>query len=437
MNFAVLVFVVGVIWVQQWSRLPVWYEWLLLTGMVFLLGARRYWLGLALLTGVVWASIYGGWRLSGVLVAELQGKDIQVQGYILSLPQTEDNRQSFDFWVTQAQPGIPDKLHLNWYEPIVDLRAGQAWEMTVRLKKPHGRNNPGGYDYEGWLFANHIGATGYVRTHPGPKLIPPTLQFDRYIALSRQLISERLSAALPNSRQLGVIQALTIGNQTAISQRQWDLYRKTGIVHLMVISGSHISLIAGLCFISVRRIWARWGGLQVSPQNMAALIAWLVALLYAALSGFSVPTQRALLMLTVGLWSVVWQRHTTPLQILCLALLAVVGFDPLSVVSVGFWLSFAAVALLIFFSAGRLGKTSYWREALKLHLVMAIGLAPLLMVFFQQVSLIAPLANWIAVPLIGGVITPLALLVTVVALFSIDLATLLFWPIDRLLQGLE
>ncbi len=437
MNLAVPAFVLGVTWVQHWSRLPVAYEWLVLIVIGLWLGFRRHWLGCAMLLGVLWASTYADWRLSGQLADDLQGQDVRIQGFILSLPQQQDHRSSFDFTVTRAPPGIPDKLRLTWYDPPTLLRAGQAWEMTVRLKRPHGRSNPGGFDYEAWLFANHIAATGYVRTHPEAGRIAPPVRISRYIGVWRQAISDRLDAALPDSRQLGVIKALTIGSQDLISRQQWELFRKTGVVHLMVISGSHISLIAGLLFLGVRWAWARYGGLRVSPQNMAALLAWLAALLYAALAGFSVPTQRAVLMLTVGLCAVVWQRHTAPFQVLGLALLAVVGFDPLAVLSVGFWLSFTAVALLIFISAGRLGKAGYWREALKLHFAMAIGLAPLLLVFFQQVSLVSPLANWLAVPLVGLCITPMALLATGLAGLSASLARLLLWPVDQLLQGLE
>lgn len=437
MSLGILAFVAGVTWVQHWSRLPIGLEWFLLIGMVLLLAVFRLWIAWAMLLGVLWASVYGDWRLSETLAVNLQGQDIKLQGYILSLPEHQDNRLSFDFVVTKAQPGIPVKLHLNWYNPKVELRAGQAWEMSVRLKRPHGRSNPGGFDYEAWLFANHVGATGYVRTNSEPQPLSTAFNLQRTIAVCRQAISDHLDKALPDSKQLGVIKALTIGSQDLISQQQWALFRQTGIVHLMVISGSHISLIAGLVFLLVRRFWIRWGSLQISPQNVAALLAWFAALFYAGLSGFSIPTQRAMLMLSVALWAIVRQRHTAAMPILALALLVVVLVDPLAVISAGFWLSFVAVALLIFISSGRLGHTTYWREAFKLHFAMAVGLAPLLIVFFQQVSLIAPFANWLAVPLVGFLVTPLALLGTATALLSDKLAGWLLWPVDGLLQVQE
>ncbi len=437
MNALILAFVVGVTWVQHWPRLPGAYEWSCLLLACVVLGWLRQRLACVLLLGVIWACCFASWRMTDVLDVSLQGRDVVVQGYILSLPQLQDGRASFDFQVTQAITGVPEKIRLNWYKPPADLAAGQAWRIVVRLKRPHGRHNPGGFDYEAWLFSNHIGATGYVRPDNKNKDVELTFNWQRGIAISRQMLSRLLDAAMPDSPQLGVIKALTIGSQDLISRQQWMLYRKTGVVHLMVISGSHISLIAGLVFVGVRRGWARWGCLRWAPQNVSALAAWLAAVFYAALAGFSVPTQRAVVMLTIGLLSVVWQRHSSALQILLLALLAVVAFDPLAVLSAGFWLSFTAVALLLIATTGRLGKLSYWRGSIGMHFVMAIGLAPLLVVFFQQVSIVSPLANLFAVPLVGLVITPAALLASVVALWSVYAAGLLLWPVGKLLQGLE
>ena len=436
MELPIIAFFCGIATVQQWTRLPGTWEWLLLILLALFLGAKRLWLGCIFLLGIIWASFHANWQLSDRLTDTLKGKDVLVQGYIANLPHLQDNRISFDFKVTQADEGVPSKLRLNWYYPPNEVKAGQAWALTVRLKKPHGRSNPGGFDYEAWLFSNHIGATGYVRPKPMPQQIPPFFALSRYVAECRQAISDHLDVALPASNQLGIIKALTIGSQDLISQQQWEVFRATGIVHLMVISGAHISLVAGLVFFVVRRCWILLGILRISPQNPAAVAAWLAALFYAALAGFSVPTQRAMLMLSVGLWCIVWQRNTAPMQALLLALLVVIVFDPLALLSVGFWLSFAAVALLIYVSSARLGSAKRWIHVTKLQLAMTIGLAPLLIVFFQRVSVIAPLANGLAVPLIGVVVTPLCLLAAGLSFISPLLAKALLWPIDQLLQGL-
>ena len=386
--------------------------------------------------GMMWASVYGQYLLNHRLADQLEGEDVVVQGYVANFPKPLENRVGFDFIVTKAIEGVPGKIRLNWYSPPIAIKAGQVWQMAVRLKKPHARINPGGFDYEAWLFANHIGATGYVRPKPQPQQINSHFSAHRCLVQFRQLISDQLDAALPGSEQLGMIKALSIGSQELISQHQWEVFRITGIVHLMVISGGHISLVAGLVFLLVRRTWAWLGVLQVSPQTMAAYAAWLAGLWYGAIAGFSLPVQRAELMLTVWLWAIVRQRHTASMQVLLLALLVVVLFDPLALLSAGFWLSFAAVALLLFISANRLGKLRYWYQIGKVHLAMAIGLGPLLILFFQQVSLVAPLANYVAVPLIGVLITPLSLLAVLVAFISPWLASVLLWPVETLLKWL-
>ncbi|MBD9356597.1 DNA internalization-related competence protein ComEC/Rec2 [Methylomonas albis] len=436
MNSSSLMFLAGIVAVQQFSRLPNMFELLGLGIGCLLLIFRRDWRFFALFAGLLWASLFGGWRLSQQLPDTYQNREVKVQGYIASLPQQQDQRTNFDFIVTAPTDGFPDKIRLSWYYPQLNLAAGQSWEFHVKLRKPHGRLNPGGFDFEAWLFTNHIGATGYVRDKPPPQIVSISPSIGQYFARYRQAIADRLDAALPGSEQLGIIKALTIGSQNAITQQQWQVFRVTGVVHLIVISGSHISLIAGLIYLWSRRLWAYTGVLSISPQRAAALCAWLAAVFYAGLAGYSVPTLRAVIMLSVALAAIAWQRNTAPMRVLLLALLAVCLIDPLAVLSVGFWLSFVAVALLIYVSAGRLGRPSYWREAGGAQLATAVGLSPLLIVFFQQVSLISPVANWLAVPVIGILIVPPALLAVVLLFIWPWLAALLLHLLDYLLQGL-
>lgn len=436
MTLCSLAFLCGIIAVQQLSELPRPIALLLLACLGILLAYKRYWPMMFFIFGLLWASLFGHWRIGERLPDNFQNTEVSVEGYIASLPERQDQRISFDFIVTQPADHFPKKIRLSWYNPRQPMAAGQSWRMTVKLKQPHGRINPGGFDYETWLFANHIGATGYIKDKSAPQPIAPSPDLPRYFAVWRQSISDRLDAALPDGKQLGIIKALTIGSEAGISQTQWDIFRSTGTIHLIVISGSHITLIAGLIYLWVRRGWAWTGLLGISPQRVAAVTAWLAALFYSGLAGYSIPTLRADIMLSVAMAAIVWQRNTAPLQVLLLALLAVLMFDPLAVLSVGFWLSFIAVALLIYVSAGRLGHGGYWREATMAQLATAIGLSPLLIVFFQQVSLISPIANWLAVPVIGILVVPLGLLAVVLLFLWPALATLLLWLSDLVLQGL-
>lgn len=433
MNASSGLFLLGILMVQQFPRLPSLAEF---GGLAccLLLSFRRAAGLFALTFGVLWGSLYASWRMSQQLPEAYENQVVTVRGYIASLPQTLEQRVSFDFKVSEPSADFPDKIRLSWYYPQARLAAGQSWEMQVKLRKPHGRLNPGGFDFEAWSFANHIGATGYVRDKPPPIALSLAPGLGQLFAMARQTIADRLAAALPNSDQLGVIQALTIGSQTAISQAQWQVFRVTGVVHLIVISGSHISLIAGLVYLWVRRIWAWSGTLRISPQQAAALLAWLTALFYAGLAGYSIPTLRALIMLSVALAAISWQRHVAPIQVLWLAALAVLLFDPLAVMSIGFWLSFSAVALLIYVSVGRLARPTYWREATIAQFATAFGLSPLLVVFFQQVSLISPIANWVAVPVIGILVVPLALLAVGLLFIWSAGAELLLKVVDYILQ---
>ncbi|WFP51242.1 DNA internalization-related competence protein ComEC/Rec2 [Methylomonas sp. EFPC3] len=431
-----LAFFAGIVAVQQFSRLPNSAEWLGLAALALLACVRRHYVVLSLSLGLAWACAFGAWRLAQQLPDRYQNTEIEVEGYIASLPQVQEHRTGFDFVVTSAPDAVPEKMRLSWYTPEFELKAGQSWRFQVKLRKPHGRFNPSGFDYEAWLFANHIGATGYVKSKPPPQRIADSASLGRYLAVCRNLIADKIDAALPGSSQLGVIKALTIGTQNAISQQQWQIFRVTGVVHLIVISGSHIGLIAGWFYLATRRIWINLGLLGISPQSAAAPVAWLAALFYAGLAGFSAPTERAVIMLGVALAAIAWQRNPVPTQVLLWALLAVVLADPLAVLSVGFWLSFVAVALLMYVSVGRLARPAYWRDLAVAQWASLLGLAPLLVLFFQQVSLIAPLANWLAVPLIGIVVVPLALLAIALLFVWPAAASILLQVADSVLQGL-
>jgi len=431
---AALCFLTGIVLVQQLPDLPQ-------PGYLLFLGAalglsiwRRRWGATLLLLGMAWAIVFALIRLDDRLPAHLEGHDIQATGRIIGLPLAEDKSVRFDFAPTPADPRLPSRLRLTWYQAEAVVKAGQSWRFTVKLKRPHGTANPGGFDYERWLFSEGIGATGYIRSAPPPELIEEAADAD--IAGLRQTLADRLSGLAANATSLALIRALTLGDGSQITQAQWDVFRKTGTTHLIVISGSHIGLIAGFVYFLALKGWARIGLLRWSPPRVAAIIALLAAVFYAFLAGFAVPTRRAVIMLAIAIAAVIWQRNTRPFNTLAAALLAVLVADPLAVLSAGFWLSFFAVGLILFAIAGRLEKPNLLIGALKLHGVTSLGLAPFLLFFFQQVSLIAPLANLIAVPVISVIVLPLSLLALLLLPLSSAAASLLLLPADYSLQGL-
>jgi len=490
MVVSALSFLAGLMLVQQFSVLPD-IRWLIVGGVVAgIIAWLRYWRCLFFAVGVLWAIVFATHRLSDRLPEQLEGTEVQVTGTIAELPEQDEKRVRFDFIprdgvyaesqsgtgsaipregvyaanpsgtgaaiprdgvyggrgdrpvpltsaavVTATDRQLPTKLRLSWYYPDQPIKAGQQWVFTVKLKRVHGTMNPGGFDYERWLFTEGIGATGYVRPDPKPVLLGRDSAW-RSIAVLRQGITDRLSSTLGDSPSLALIKALTIGDGNSITQQQWEVFRKTGTTHLVVISGSHIGLIAGLVYFLVLKLWAWTGWLSLSPQKVAAVSAVLVAIFYSGLAGFSVPTQRSVVMLVVAMTAIILQRNTRPFNILSIALFAVLIFDPLAVLAAGFWLSFLAVSLIVYAVSGRLGQLGHIWGAIKLHWVTSVGLSPLLLLFFQQVSLIAPLANLVAVPVISLLAVPLSLLAVTVMFISATLSTKLFYLVDTVLQGL-
>lgn len=433
MVFSALSFLTGIVVVQQFSVLPetIWLLCFLFLALCFTF--LRYWRLMFFTVGMMWAIYFANTYLTDRLAGHLQGQQIQVEGKVVGLPQHDERKVRFNFAVSKQGNTLPEKIRLSWYSPKEKIETGQIWQFTVKLKKPHGRFNPGGFDYERWLFMQNIGATGYIRNKPKPRLIATEPLWEGFDNI-RQLIANKLTELLKDTDNMGVIKALTIGDRTDISKKQWEVFRKTGTVHLLAISGLHIGLIAGLVYFLALKTSI---SLTVtSPQKIAAIVAIAMAIFYSALAGFSLPTQRALLMLTIAMAAIFWQRNILPFNTLALALMAVLLFDPLAVLSVGFCLSFLTVVLIIYCLAGRIGKTGYWFGALKIHWSAAIGLAPLLLFYFQQVSIVSPMANFLAVPIISLLVVPLCLIAVILMFFSTALAQHIFFLVNNILQGL-
>lgn len=418
--------------------------WLYAGGIAPLLIAikMRRWPPVFFVAGLLIAHYDAHTRLAERLDPQLQGVDLSVEGVVASLPESDARSVRFNFDVTHSASRLPAHLRLNWYYPRQAVKAGERWRFTLRLKRPHGSLNPGGFDYERWLLLQDIGATGSVHNPSQAQRLGDAGH--AYTVLRwRQRLAERLAALLPESENLGLIKALTLGDGEAISQQQWEVFRQTGIVHLMVISGSHIALVAGWCYFTVRKLWAYSGCLRYSPQTVAALAAVGGGLCYALLAGFAVPAQRAVVMALAGLLAVLMQRHVRPGYALAVAALLVVAAQPAAMLAPGFWLSFGAVALIAYVLAGRLRQDSLLVSAVKIQWAMALGLTPLLLLFFQQVSLLSLPANFIAVPLVGFVAVPVALLaVLLLPLFPqgsrwlLQIADLSLQGLDSLLHGL-
>ncbi len=390
--------------------------------------------------GFAWAALFAHWRLSDALPTQWEGHDVEVIGVVASMPTIGEHGVRFRFDVEQvlsAGAEVPRHILLNWYSRNSDelarpspLHAGERWQWTVRLKRPHGNANPHGFDYEAWLLEQNVRATGYVRESSLAKRLTRTVIAPGYIIeRARESIRAHMQSVLQQQRYGAVLVALAIGDQSAIAQADWDLFWQTGIGHLISISGLHVTMIAGLMFAVAYFLWRRSPRLTLGwPARKAASVAGVAAALgYAVLAGLSIPTQRTLMMVAVFAVALWRNRFTSPTQLLCTALLLVLLFDPLAVNSAGFWLSFAAVGLIFYVTVGRSRSADNsiiadlsmrLINAARMQWAVTIGLAPLLLGMFQQVSLISPLANAIAIPLVSFVVVPLTLIGTVPGLES-------------------
>lgn len=481
----------------------VYAAWLAVSLTAALLWVRMRWTGAAvsraaaaLLLALVFGFGLTGLRASvfqaAALPPALEGRDIEVTGRVLAMPQRHDDGLRFRFAVEAARldgasVSLPPRIYLGWYagfgfrEPAAGmggpdnaeadtnpaavlalqrqppaLRAGERWQLTVRLKAPHGNSNPHGFDYELWLWEQGLQATGYVRA--GPRDPVPRLLADSWrhpVERARQVLRDAVYAQVSDRQLAGVVAALLVGDQNAIERADWDVFRATGVAHLMSISGLHITMFAWLAAQVVAWVWrrsTRWTPALCLALPAGRAGAWgglLLAAAYALLSGWGVPAQRTVWMLAaVVLLRQSGKRWPWP-QVWLLAMAVVVALDPWALLQAGFWLSFVAVGVL--FAAGGEaaasarnaiesgaadarpawagGRNGYifsrWRAWLPQGLLLVAGavfraareqwivtlaLAPLSLLLFNQLSLVGLLANGLAIPWVTLVVTPLTML---------------------------
>lgn len=374
--------------------------------------------------GFLWAATRADMRLGAALSPEVEGRDVQVEGVIASLPQQYERSVRFEFDVERVlTPDIvvPPHIALSWWGApgkgglagsLPDLKPGERWQLTVRLRRPRGSANPHGFDYEAWLFERNIRATGTVRPKSGSRRIDAMVHKPVYwVQAARERLRARILGALPEQPYGGVLAALAIGDQRAIPVDQWQTFTRTGVNHLMSISGLHVTMVSGLIFTLAYALWRRSSRLTLFlPARKAAIVAGVTAaLLYSLLAGFEVPAQRTLYMLAVTAVALWLDRMGSALAVLSVALLVVLLIDPWAVQAPGFWLSFGAVGVIFYVSAGRIG-TPHWLSAwAQVQWAVTLALMPALLAMFQQVSLISPIANALAIPLISLVVVPLTL----------------------------
>ena len=394
--------------------LPISVGWLALPALLLLFRGNWpcRWLGISVLT-LALSTVHFHWLYSWQLPdADIQ-QDVVVVGRIVSLPEAGERSVRFLFEMeryreTTLAASQPASVRLSWYEPELRPQVGERWQFTVRLKPPRGSVNFQGFDYERWLFAQHVQATGYVRSKPLPQRLAAAS--GAAVEQLRQSLRDQL-LALPLQHG-AVIAGLSFGADDAITPQAWRLLRDTGTTHLVAISGLHITLVALVAGFLAASVWRWLPRLPLYwPAPLVGIVVGLAAaVIYSALAGFSTPTLRAVLMLAVVALGWLWRRQFALSSTLSLALILTLWLDPCAVLEPGFWLSFGAVALLFLLGAARPIASPWWWAAIRVQLLLSLALLPMTLMWFGQASLVSPLANLLAVPWVSFVSTPLALL---------------------------
>jgi competence protein ComEC len=367
--------------------------------------ARILLLGLAL--GFTWTWLYASHHLQFNLPAEWENQLIEIQGTISSIPETSQFLSSFLFHTKIIQGhAVSTKVRLNWQQPIKQVRAGDRWRFTVKLKRIHGTANPNSFNYEAWAFQNGIRANGNVVAKSQPIYLSHSF-ISHLITQLRQQIYIRVLNIIPHTRASPWLLALIVGERQGIPPSEWEVLRNTGCNHLMAIGGLHIGFMAGIAYMISQWLWRRRTNcLLIAPATtIGSLAALVIAWFYSLLAGFSIPTQRASLMLTLFLLARLQQRTLSAWQSWSIALLVTLMINPLNVLSGSLWLSFGTLALLIYGMNGRAVNNIWWRWG-RAQWVIAIGLLPLSLWLFNQYSLVSFIANTIAIPWVGFLVLP-------------------------------
>jgi competence protein ComEC len=367
----------------------------------------------AFLAGFGLAVMHGHMAMAVRLPADLSGREWLLEGRVLGLPVVEADAVRFELRVTAGQGAaaglVGRKLRLGWYahapDAVPTLEPGSRWRMKVKLRRPRGLVNPGGFDFERRALEQRIAATGHLVDAGSATLLAPGRGLDAW----RGDLSSRILRAVPDP-SARFVAALALGDTRALDDHDWQVLRATGLTHLIAISGFHVGLVAGFGVLLGRglyRLLPALGRRCPLPQG-SALAALSLAAAYTALAGFALPTVRTLLMIAAVLLARLLRRPQAPSQALAFALIVVLVIDPLSVLAPGFWLSFLGVAWLMWCLPGP-SSSALWRPYLEAQGVAVLGLLPASVWFFSQASLPGPLVNLVGIPWISLGVVPLCL----------------------------
>jgi competence protein ComEC len=436
----------GLMFTGRWPVLPPWPVALLFSAVAvgalpWRYPATRFISGLA--CGCTLGLVYGTVLLQDRLDEECVGVPLTVTGRVSSLPsdrrvQVGGRRQRFEFTVDDLSPtrcAGPAKLILSYYGDH-KIHPGDEWQFEVKLRNPWGLANPGSFNMQVWFAQESIDAVGSVHASALTRQLSSAGGAYAIHHRLRQVISARIGELALDRDVIAMLQAMTVADNSTIDPPLWRLFQTFGINHLLVISGSHIVFVAGVGYLLGGLYIRIMPGSGSSGVWVPQVLALLLACLYGALAGFSVPTQRALCMLGCFVVAQLTGRRSDSPNNLLLAATAVLIVNPLAALGSGFWLSFGAVVVLLWLARWHHGFGTVSR-LFSTHGFMSLAMLPLGALFFGGGSMVAMLANLLMIPLIGLVVVPLSLLAVVCFLSGWPAASGLWflagWPLQQLL----
>ena len=408
MGFAVA-FLAGVIGTLVLPALPTLVVLVPLAGVSLALGlalvlAQRTYGGsvvCGLAVGFLHASIHADlyladrWRTDERVIADV---------VVDTIPVVRGDTVFFD-----AITGTGLRVRITSRAPEVVPHAGERWHVLLNFRPPRARANPGTTDLERMYFHDRVHALGSVISASINRKIDTG---HRPLDALRERIAHHIDARIADRDAAALISALAVGVTGAMSREQWRIFNATGTTHLVAISGLHVTLFAVIAFAAARSLWSsflyRW--VRWPRETFAAVIGFVSATGYATLAGLSVPTQRTLIMLGVWLLTRCMARAMPPFHSFALALVIVLALDPFAPLTPGFWLSFGAMAAIILTTSPRFARRPVLLEALAVQGAVTLALVPLTLASFGSVSLIGPLVNLIAIPLMSWIFVPTILL---------------------------
>ncbi|EIJ43570.1 DNA internalization-related competence protein ComEC/Rec2 [Beggiatoa alba B18LD] len=452
MRLATVAFFLGVLLSQNLPTLPTFsVVWFIIPLLILSFYTPRLRFICWFTLGVCWVVFRAQLFFAQALPLVLEGQEVLAEGYIIDLPNRKGNGWQFDFaptrLITKDKQVISNVGHirLSWYKSSAELRTGQQWLFTIKLQRARGFSNPFTSDYSQTLYQQGIQATGSIRPKGKQQLLKEASRWQ--INVLREYFAKQIQVMTEHHPFSGILIALSVGEQQWISPEQWNVFRQTGIAHLVAISGLHIGLLAGLSFWLSRQclgFMIYWYGfvchrygfvcsgkiLHLPTMLPAAMVSLFVAFSYSLLAGFSIPTQRSLVMISVFAIALLGLRQLSTGSAFSLALLAVLIYDPTAVLSNGFWLSFGAVACILLAIQGRHVPTHKILRIIHqygyVQLAVTLGLIPVTLYFFGYFSLSSLLANTIAIPIFSFFLVPLNLFAMLLSDIFPTLSYLLF-----------